>query len=359
MTPVFWPGKRVLVTGHTGFKGTWLCWWLKQLGANVTGFALEPPTSPSLFESSGLAGEMADEQSDIRGDVRDPSAIQAVFDGRRPEIVFHLAAQSLVRESYRSPVDTFVTNLMGTVHCLQAARHARGLLALLVVTSDKCYRNTRSQRQFHEDDALGGDDPYSASKACAEIATYAWRRSFFLTQGDAAQVATVRAGNVIGGGDWAVDRLIPDAIRAFTVGSTLRIRNPGATRPWQHVLEPLRGYLMLAERLCARNPAVASEWNFGPDSAGVRPVSWVADGLALRWGRGARWQADSGDHPHEASALALDAERARRVLGWRPTLALDQALDWVIEWYRAAATGGDLRAVTGNQIARYQALCVA
>ena len=219
MTPAFWAGRPVLVTGHTGFKGSWLCWWLRHLGAKVAGFALDPPTSPSLFESSGLAREMGGEKRDLRGDVRDAAALESAFLAHRPEIVFHLAAQSLVRESYRTPVETFATNVMGTVHCLEAARRAPGVRAVLVVTSDKCYRNTGSPRDYREEDALGGEDPYSASKACAEIATHAWRRSFFPASGDAARVATTRAGNVIGGGDWAADRLVPDAMRAFTVGA--------------------------------------------------------------------------------------------------------------------------------------------
>jgi CDP-glucose 4,6-dehydratase len=340
----------VLVTGHTGFKGGWLCWWLKQLGANVAGVALDPSTTPSLFDASGLSSAVAS----VKGDVRDPAAMAAAFRDHRPEVVFHMAAQSLVRESYRSPAETISTNVDGTVNCLEAARHCASVRAVVVVTTDKCYRNPGAGHAFREEDELGGDDPYAASKACAEMVTQAYRKSFFHERG-AALVASVRAGNVIGGGDWAADRLVPDAVRAFAAARPVRVRNPEATRPWQHVLEPLRGYLLLAERLHAGERGTARAWNFGPDQADARPVSWIADQLVRRWGGVARWQRDAAGQPHEAAALALDSSRARAELGWRPVLPLDKALDWVVEWYQTFASRG-ARQVTLEQIARYQAL---
>ena len=350
MTSAFWRGRPVLVTGHTGFKGGWLCWWLTHLGAKVAGFALDPPTAPSLFEASGLSSAV----TSIRNDVRDAAAMAAAFRKHRPEVVFHMAAQSLVRESYLRPTETFSTNVEGTVNCLEAARHCDAVRAVVVVTTDKCYRNPGAGRAFREDDELGGDDPYAASKACAELVTQAYRKSFFNERG-ATLVASVRAGNVIGGGDWAADRLVPDAMRAFAAAQPLRVRNPGSTRPWQHVLEPLRGYLLLAERLHAGERAAAKAWNFGPDQSDARPVSWVVDQIVRRWGSAACWQRDATEQPHEAVALALDSDRARTELGWRPALPLDKALDWVVEWYQTFASRG-ARAVTLEQIARYQTL---
>lgn len=352
VTPEFWKGRAVLITGHTGFKGSWLCWWLEHLGAKVAGLALDPPTSPSLFELSGLARAMAS----VKCDVRDLAAVEAVFGAHRPEIVIHMAAQSLVRESYRDPVGTFGTNVAGTVHCLEAARRCESVRAVLVVTTDKCYLNIGSSRGYCETDELGGEDPYAASKACAELVTRAYRRSYFGAREGGALVASARAGNVIGGGDWAADRLIPDAMRAFSVSQPVRIRNPGSTRPWQHVLEPLRGYLILAERLHAGDQVAASAWNFGPDPADVQPVSRIVDGLIGRWGGRAAAQRDEGPHPHEAVVLALNSSKARTELGWHPVLGLEKALDWVVEWYKAIADGNDARAITLEQIGRYQAM---
>lgn len=352
MTPGFWRGRPVLVTGHTGFKGSWLCWWLEHLGAKVAGLALDPPTSPNLFELSGLARAMAS----VKGDVRDLATVEAAFREHRPEIVIHMAAQSLVRESYRDPVGTFGTNVAGTVNCLEAARRCESVRSMLVVTTDKCYRNVGSSRGYRETDELGGDDPYAASKACAELVTGAYRKSFFGTRESAALVASARAGNVIGGGDWASDRLVPDAMRAFASAQPVRVRNPGSTRPWQHVLEPLRGYLMLAERLHAGDRSVSDAWNFGPDPADVQPVSRIVDGLIGRWGGSAAAQRDEGPHPHEAAVLALDSSKARTVLGWRPALGLEKALDWVVEWYKTIASSDDARAITLEQIGRYQAM---
>lgn len=352
VTAGFWRGRRVLVTGHTGFKGAWLCWWLAHLGAKVAGFALAPPTSPSLFEASGLAAAI----DSVRGDVRDGPALERAFGVHRPEIVFHLAAQSLVRRSYREPIETFATNVLGTVQCLESARRCDAVRAVVLATTDKCYRNRGDGRAYRESDELGGDDPYSASKACAELAAHAYRRSFLDT--GRALAATVRAGNVIGGGDWAEDRLVPDALRAFAAGRPLEVRNPDAVRPWQHVLDPLRGYLALAERLHAGERPAATAWNFGPDEGDARPVSWLVDQLADRLGAKAAWRHDAGEHPHEAAELALDSGKARAGLGWRPRLPIAEALDWVVDWHKAASAPGSARAATLDQIARYEA-CAA
>lgn len=348
----FWKGRSVVVTGHTGFKGGWLCWWLKRLGARVAGIALDPPTSPNLFETTSLAGEI----SSTRADLRDLAAVSVVFQKEQAEVVFHLAAQSLVRESYRQPVDTFSTNIAGTVNCLEAARTCSSVRAMVIVTTDKCYRNRGWSRGYREEDELGGDDPYSASKASAELITHAYRKAFFDVRSGSALIASARAGNVIGGGDWAIDRLVPDAMRAFAKTQRLQVRNPESTRPWQHVLEPLSGYLMLAERLCGGDETAAEAWNFGPDAGAVTTVSWVADQLALRWGKGAGWEHDRGAHPHEAVMLALDSSKARDRLGWRPLLSLDKALDWAVEWYRAYASGLDCRDLTLQQISRFEEL---
>jgi CDP-glucose 4,6-dehydratase len=319
----------------------------------VSGLALEPTTAPSLFEASRLGEAMVSQH----GDVRDPATMERVLRASRPEIVFHLAAQSLVRESYRRPIETFTTNVIGTANCLEALRNCDSARAAVIVTTDKCYRNTGGPKAYREDDELGGEDPYSASKAGAELVTHAWRSSFF-SDGKSAAVASARAGNVIGGGDWAAERLVPDAMRAFAASQPLLIRHPGSTRPWQHVLEPLRGYLSLAERLHAGAAGAASAWNFGPEPADVKPVSWVADRLAHRWGSGARWQASTHDSLHEAAELALDNGKARAELGWRPALPLDQALDWVVDWYKAHYSGTPAQSLVCEQIGRYQRLCL-
>jgi CDP-glucose 4,6-dehydratase len=353
VTPQFWRGRPVLVTGHTGFKGSWLCWWLNLLGARVSGLALEPPTSPSLFEASRLGEAMASQH----GDVRDPATIERALRASRPEVVFHLAAQSLVRESYRRPIETFTTNVVGTANCLEALRSCDSVRAAVIVTTDKCYRNRGGPKAYGESDELGGDDPYSASKAAAELVTHAWRSSFF-PDGKPAAVASARAGNVIGGGDWAAERLVPDAMRAFAASQPLLVRHPGSTRPWQHVLEPLRGYLSHAEHLHAGAPGAAGPWNFGPEPADVKPVSWVADCLARRWGAGAGWQPGTRGTLHEAAELALDNGKARAGLGWRPALPLEQALDWVVDWYKAHFAGTPAQSLVCEQIGLYQRLCL-
>lgn len=349
MTPAFWKNKKVFVTGHTGFKGSWLSLWLERLGSRVTGYALEPPTRPSLFELAGIARSM----DSVLGDVRDLAGIKTALRHAEPEIVIHMAAQALVRESYADPVGTFSTNFMGTVHVLEAAREARSVRVVVIVTSDKCYENREQARGYREDEPMGGHDPYSASKGCAELVTAAYRRSFFADAGTAA-VASARAGNVIGGGDWSRDRLVRDAMFAFVEGKPVRIRNPGAVRPWQHVLDPLSGYLALAERLWADGASHAGAWNFGPVQDDARPVSWLVGELARRWGGGATWEADTGAHLHEAGILMLDCTKARTQLGWRPRLPLSTALDWTVEWYRCHADGGDVRRLTEEQIRRYQ-----
>jgi CDP-glucose 4,6-dehydratase len=343
----FWRGKRVLLTGHTGFKGAWLAIWLQRLGAEVTGLAL-PPETPSLGQAVAVERRIGS----IFGDIRGLAAVQHAFEAAAPEIVLHLAAQALVRRSYQQPVDTFATNVMGTVHVLEAARQAPHVRALVCVTSDKCYENQGGHAPYRESDRLGGNDPYSASKACAELVAGAWRRSFL--SGDTA-LATARAGNVIGGGDWAADRLVPDCIRAFAAGEAVAVRNPHATRPWQHVLDPLCGYLLLAEHLWLRGRDVAEAWNFGPPAAETQPVSRVVERLAQIWGAGAGWQAAPGPHPFEATQLAIDASLACRHLDWRPRLNLLPALEWTANWYKQFAVGVDAGRLVDADIERYEA----
>ena len=341
----FWRGRRVFLTGHTGFKGAWLSLWLAELGAEVTGYALPPPTQPSLFEAAGLARRMAS----LEGDIRDLDRLRAAMAAAKPEVVLHLAAQALVRRSYAEPVETYASNVMGTVHVLEALRACPEARAAVIVTSDKCYENRSLERGYAEDDPLGGLDPYSSSKACAELVAGAYRHSF---RGHAA-IATARAGNVIGGGDWAEDRLLPDMARAVQAGKAVRIRHPEATRPWQHVLDPLAGYLLLAERLCTDGERHARAWNFGPGAEGAVAVRQVVDEAARRWGPRARWEADAGEHPHEARMLALDAGRARRELGWRPRLGLEDAIAWTVDWYRGVAAGGDALQASLAQVRAY------
>ncbi|MEI6986337.1 MAG: CDP-glucose 4,6-dehydratase [Rhodospirillaceae bacterium] len=345
----FWSGRRVFVTGHTGFKGAWLCLWLQRLGAQVAGYALEPPTDPNLFTLAGVAGGMGDE----RGDVRDFARLTAAVTKHRPEIVIHLAAQSLVRLSYCDPITTFTTNVMGTVNLLEALRRVDTVRAAIIVTTDKCYSNQEWVWGYREIDALGGHDPYSSSKACAELATVAYRDSFFplaTYANHGVAVASARAGNVVGGGDWALDRLVPDAMRAFITGQCLEVRNPDSIRPWQHVLDPLAGYLQLAQRLVERGPEFACAWNFGPSSDGEQPVRALIERLIGLWGPGAAWRVDEREKPHEANYLKLDCSQARSRLNWCPSITFDQMLRLTVDWYRAQADGGDLRAMTLHQI---------
>jgi CDP-glucose 4,6-dehydratase len=346
-----WAGRNVLVTGDTGFKGSWLALWLAAMGARVTGFALPPPTEPSLFEMAGVG----DVVNHVEGDIRDLAALRAAVEQARPEMVFHLAAQPLVRLSYGEPVETYATNVMGTVHVLEAVRQAGGVKAVVCVTSDKCYENREWAWPYRESDAMGGHDPYSSSKGAAELAISAWRRSYWQDQGPA--LASVRAGNVIGGGDWAADRLVPDLVRAFEAGAAPLVRSPDSVRPWQHVLGALHGYLLLAERLLAGERQFADGWNFGPSDEDARPVRWIVERMRAAWGDGAPPpEADTAPRPHEAGLLRLDSSRARGELGWRPALDLGCAIEWIVEWHKAVSRGEDARVVTLDQIARYRAL---
>lgn len=348
MNRAFWSGKRVFLTGHTGFKGSWLALWLERLGSRVTGYALEPPSRPSLFERAEVAGGL----ESIHGDLRDLDRLRQAMTTARPQVVLHLAAQSLVKEGYRDPLGTYSTNVQGTAHVLEAARGCDGLEALVSVTTDKCYRNDERAVGFREEDPLGGHDPYSSSKAGAELVTAAYRRSFF--RDGAPFVASARAGNVIGGGDWAADRLIPDLIRGFSAGETVKVRSPAAIRPWQHVLEPLRGYLEVAEHLATGGAAFAEAWNFGPEESDARPVEWIATRAAELWGDGAGWELDDEVHPPEATYLKLDVSKAGERLGWRPVVDLETALGWIVDWHRREAAGESARELCAERIARYE-----
>jgi CDP-glucose 4,6-dehydratase len=350
----FWRGKRVFLTGHTGFKGSWLALWLQQLGAEVMGYALEAPTQPSLFDAAQVSKDMAS----IVGDVRDLEHLQQAMAEAQPDIALHLAAQPLVRYSYQHPVETYATNVMGTVNFLEAVRHTPSVRVAVVITSDKCYENREWEWGYRENEAMGGHDPYSNSKGCAELVTAAYRSSFFApeTYGiHQVAVASVRAGNVIGGGDWALDRLIPDMIKAFHQGQPVMIRNPHAIRPWQHVLEPLSGYLLLAENLWNSGPEFVGGWNFGPHDEDAKPVSWIVERLTALWSNGATWQLDGGSHPHEANYLKLDCSKAKLRLGWEPRLTLADTLEWVVEFYQGYYNGQSARAIADAQIQRYQA----
>ncbi len=349
----FWHGRRVFMTGHTGFKGSWLSLWLQSLGADLTGFALPPPDDHSLF----VRARVGDGMTSLVGDIRAAEQLADALAARRPEVVIHMAAQSLVRVSYEQPVDTFATNLMGTVHLLDAVRRCPSVRAVLVITSDKCYDNREWLWGYRENEALGGHDPYSASKGCAEIACAAYRSSYLdPTEYDrhGVALASARAGNVIGGGDTARDRLIPDIVAAFAAGRPVVVRNPGAVRPWQHVLEPLAGYLGLAEKLCLEGPDHAEAWNFGPGDLDSLPVAAIVEAMAARWGNAASWVQDSAAHPHEAHTLRLDCAKARLRLGWTPRWSINQALDAIVDWHRAATAGTDMRAFTLGQIDAWQ-----
>ncbi|KJC34386.1 CDP-glucose 4,6-dehydratase [Bradyrhizobium sp. LTSP849] len=342
--PSFWRGKKIFLTGHTGFKGAWASLLLRRLGADVYGYALAPTHQSSLFVTARIADDIKHRIADIR----DLSTLRAAMAEAEPDIVIHMAAQALVRPSYKEPVETFATNVMGTVHVLEAARRLSSVRVILNVTSDKCYENNGTGTAFREGDRLGGDDPYSNSKACAELVTHSYRRSFFNAKG-AARVATARAGNVFGGGDWARDRLVPDAMQAFLAGEALPIRNPNSVRPWQHALDPVLGYLKLVERLAGDERFIGG-WNFGPDAASEVPVGTVVDQLIALWGDGARWTADAGLHPHEAAYLRLDCAKARSELGWTPRLDLAQGLRLTVDWYKALREGRDLRTFSLDQL---------
>ena len=352
MNPQFWIGKRVFLTGHTGFKGSWLSLWLQSMGAHVTGFALAPPTTPSLFEVASVADGM----QSIIGDVRDLAALQKAMSDAKPDIVIHMAAQALVRYSYLAPVETYSTNVMGSVHLLEAVRGTPSVKAVVNVTSDKCYENREWVWGYREEEPMGGFDPYSNSKGCAELISAAYRNSYFPATSytkHGVALATSRAGNVIGGGDWAEDRLIPDVMRAIAQGQPVKIRNPHSIRPWQHVLEPLSGYLLLAQGLYEQGPAFAEGWNFGPSDDDAKPVSWILEQLIESWGDGASWSLDGGEHPHEAHYLKLDCSKAKSRLGWQPRWHLNDALDKIVDWQKHYLQGANMKAVTLSQIDAY------
>jgi CDP-glucose 4,6-dehydratase len=347
-----WRGKRVFLTGHTGFKGAWLTIWLHSLGAKVTGYALKPPTNPSIFELCRLDRKV---KSNI-GDVRDAAKLRKVMLAASPEVVIHMAAQPLVRESYRVPAETYETNVMGTVNLLEAVRACKSVKAVVNVTTDKCYENKEHLRGYKEGEPLGGYDPYSSSKACSELVTAAYRNSFFNPadyKKHGVALASARAGNVIGGGDWAADRLIPDLIRAGLKGEKARIRNPRAIRPWQHVLEPLSGYLLLAEKLYKYGPKFAQAWNFGPDAGDAKDVEWIVRRMFSAWPEAKGYVIDKGRHPHEAHYLKLDSSKARRELGWTPRWHIGGAIDRIISWTRSYAARQDMYKACLEQIEEY------
>ena len=348
VNPNFWKGKRVFLTGHTGFKGSWLSLWLQLMGAEVKGFSLTPPTTPSLFAEANVAQQM---QSEI-GDIRDFSKLSESIRSFNPDVLLHLAAQPLVRLSYKEPIETYSTNVMGTVNVLEASRYASHLKAIVVITTDKCYENREWEWGYRENEPMGGHDPYSNSKGCAELVVSAYRRSFFHTN-DTAAVASARAGNVIGGGDWAEDRLIPDILRAFEKQQPVIIRNPLSTRPWQHVLEPLSGYLVLAQQLYNQGNAFAEGWNFGPKDDDCQTVQWILDKMVYFWGEGAHYQIDNSEQPHEANFLKLDCSKAASRLKWHPQWRLEQTLEQIIQWHRAWLQGEEMQTHCLREIKEY------
>jgi CDP-glucose 4,6-dehydratase len=348
----FWNGKKVFITGHTGFKGSWLSLWLSSLGANVTGYALTPPTQPSLFELCNIDQLI----TSVIGDIRDSEKLMQVMQDVQPEIVIHMAAQPLVRDSYKNPVDTYAINVMGTVNVLEAVRHCPSVKAVVNVTTDKCYDNKEWIWGYREDEPMGGYDPYSNSKACSELVTSSYRNSFFNPSDYAKHgvaIATARAGNVIGGGDWAADRLIPDCINALLTNKKVIIRNPNAIRPWQHVLEPLSGYLMLAQGLYEEGARFAEGWNFGPDDSDAKPVEWIVERMCEHWGKDAAHKVDSGVHPHEAHYLKLDCSKAKMRLNWYPKWNLEYALRNIINWVQAYNKKANMRNICLQQIDDY------
>ncbi len=348
VNPNFWKGKRVFLTGHTGFKGSWLSLWLQLMGAEVKGFSLTPPTTPSLFAEANVAQQM---QSEI-GDIRDFSKLSESIRSFNPDVLLHLAAQPLVRLSYKEPIETYSTNVMGTVNVLEASRYASHLKAIVVITTDKCYENREWEWGYRENEPMGGHDPYSNSKGCAELVVSAYRRSFFHTN-DTAAVASARAGNVIGGGDWAEDRLIPDILRAFEKQHPVIIRNPLSTRPWQHVLEPLSGYLVLAQQLYNQGKTFAEGWNFGPKDDDCQPVQWILDKMVHFWGDGAHYEIDKSEQPHEANFLKLDCSKAASRLKWHPQWRLEQTLEQIIQWHRAWLQGEEMQTHCLREIKEY------
>jgi CDP-glucose 4,6-dehydratase len=342
----FWQGKRVFLTGHTGFKGSWLSLWLSSLGAEVKGYALNPPTSPSLFNEAKVSS-IIDSQI---GDIRDQNALHESMTGFSPDILIHMAAQSLVRYSYEAPIETYEVNVIGTAKVLEVARSCPNLKAIVNITTDKCYENDGRSEGYKENDPMGGHDPYSSSKGCSELVTSAYRRSFLQEQG--VGLASVRAGNVIGGGDWADDRLIPDILRSFEKNEPVVIRNPKATRPWQHVLEPLSGYLILAQKLYKNQEEYAEGWNFGPNEQDVKPVDWILDKMIAKW-LSSSWKLDTNSNPHEAGFLKLDISKAKLKLGWKPIWGLAYTLEKIIIWHQAWLNKEGIQAVCLAEIEEY------
>ncbi len=352
MNSSFWKNKKVFITGHTGFKGSWLSLWLQSAGAQLVGYALTPPTSPNLFTDAHVeAGMMS-----IIGDIRDLELLQKNISEHKPEIIIHMAAQTVVRSSYENPVETYATNVMGTVNILEAMRSVPSVKVFVNVTSDKCYENHEWPWGYRETDSLGGFDPYSNSKACSELVTSAYRNSFFFSENNKVAIATARAGNVIGGGDWTKDQLIPDIFRALLADQSIRLRSPKAIRPWQFVLEPIDGYLTLAEHLWEGGANYAEAWNFGPSYDDAKPVEWIAEKINQLWGGKYQIEIDSSLQPHEAGYLKLDASKATVRLHWQPMLQLSQGLEWVTEWYQAYYKKNNISELTRQQIARYAAL---
>jgi len=348
MDKKFWNGKKILITGHTGFKGGWLSLWLQHLGANVIGLSLDPPTTPSLYERANVAKGMLS----LREDIRNGDNIKKIFYEYQPEIVFHLAAQPLVRYSYDAPIETYEVNVIGTAKVLEVARSCSNLKAIVNITTDKCYENDGRSQGYKENDPMGGYDPYSSSKGCAELVASAYWRSFL--QGQGVGLASVRAGNVIGGGDWADDRLIPDILRSFERNELVVIRNPKATRPWQHVLEPLSGYLILAQKLYEDQKEYAEGWNFGPNEKDVKPVDWILNKMIAKWPNSS-WELDSSSNPHEANFLQLDISKAESKLGWRPIWELGHTLEKIIDWHQAWINKEDMQTVCLSEIKAYMA----
>ena len=350
----FWNGKRVFLTGHTGFKGGWLSLWLSSMGAKVTGYALAPNTTPNFFNEAQVEGDL---QKSYIADIRDQEKLQKALADAKPEIVIHMAAQPLVRYSYLNPVETYATNVMGTINLLEGIRSLTGVRAVVIATTDKCYENNGKDSGYHEDEPMGGYDPYSSSKACAELVTSAYRQSYFSTDKfnqHKVAVASARAGNVIGGGDWSEDRLIPDAIKAFEAGQPLIIRNPLATRPWQHVLEPLSGYLILAQALYQEGFKFNGAWNFGPRDEDARPVQEVVNLLIERWKSAASWKQDQSEQPHEAHSLKLNCSKAQEYLSWVPKWSLEQAIDKISQWHSSHSHKNNMHDFSLQQIACYQ-----
>jgi CDP-glucose 4,6-dehydratase len=343
----FWRNKKVFITGHTGFKGSWLALWLQSLGADVAGYALAPPTDTNIFSLANVADQM----SSTIADIRDCVSLQAAVAAHQPEFVFHLAAQPLVRYSYKYPIETYATNVMGTVNLLEAVRSIDSVRVVVNVTTDKCYENVGYLHGYNEDDRLGGHDPYSNSKACAELVTQAFRLSYYTEAG--VGLATARAGNVFGGGDWAVDRLVPDIIQACIQRQPVLIRNPASLRPWQHVLEPLSGYLLLAERMAQDPVNYSAGWNFGPLDADIKPVSWLADYIIDHWGKNTQWQLDGKQQPHEAKCLKLDCSKAKTKLNWQPRWDLSRGLRETVAWYQACQANENMQTITLAQITKF------